>query len=1267
MRRVASSIIRSVVGRGSKKRLRLAKRRVRRLQIESLERRSVMTAGELDLSFGNNGHVTTEFDNTATWGRTALCSALQPDGKIIAAGEGALVRYHPDGTLDASFGESGRVAFPYFAQKIALQTNGRIVVVGKMLDSSQQDFVVARYLSNGTLDNSFDGDGIVLTDFGGVDAANDVAIQSNGRIVVVGSTDNKIAIARFLANGTLDTSFDADGKYVKNFSSHRSDNAFAVALQSDGKIVVAGTSWVTLSSTQSNHDFFVMRLHSRGALDRTFDSDGVAFTNFGFDPVSRDEARDVAIDSNGKIVVSGYAYASYEHNLAIARYLPDGTPDSTFNTNNSGWKTVRFSGYSNNQIAGESVALHPDGRILTMAGADLYQFNADASLDTTFSTDGILRGVNNAKTCLIQPDGRIVTGGSNIGRFEVRRYDAAGDLDLSFSLDGFVETAFGPSLDEAKASTLQADGKLVVVGQSLFGFGIARYQVDGSPDMSFSQIGRTVVDFGPLYESAGATDVTVQADGKIVVVGFAKLKGQTHIIHFATARLNADGSLDNSFSADGKAITNVDGFGWARSVDVQNDGRILVGGGSNYQSAFTLLRYTVDGALDTSFSGDGIAQVITGGGTSSSITALKLLGDGTILAGGEFYPLSNRQYESGLMIAKFRANGSLDQSFANNGRIVDLYNNQRSVSDLAVRADGSFVVTGGTTTYDRFGNRTSNMVVSSYSSTGQLVGQVIPIVHVPTDGDIFSERRADSVASSIVAQPDGKFILAGRYSDSVLVLRLNADGTPDTTFHGDGQLVMKFSSKYSLLANILQQSDGRILVIGSTYTPSQIAPNYDFAIARLLDHVPTTEATLVTVNSAGNIEINDRWSRDNQFEILRSGDSIVLTDTTRDSSARLEIIGVPEAMGNGTKQIAIPLATIVATGRPLVVNGFAGDDLFTFAGDEDPVPATGLLIQGGVGNDKFSLVGSLRNGVWSISEIGNGTVTPSGQLSRRFTGIENAAAGQFHDLFRLGAGNASTLVSVDGGGVSNTIQMMADSDIELGRHPYINDQSSISFQGNINQRISLRGISDAVISGGAGDNLITASQFQGTVRLNGGPGNDRLFGTRNNDVLLGGEGNDIIFGDYGDDLLRGGDGSDLLVGEDGADTIFGDSGNDILIGGFGSDLLNGGLGEDLLIGGHCIPLQRTADEVVRNSLMFGWYSSDSYSDRITLLRDTGVEGSTRLAPHTTIFDDHTVDTLIGGSDLDWFFASNADNGNELNLATSGLRDLENGETLTVIN
>ncbi len=1267
MRRIAGSVIRCVACNDSKKRLRLAKGPVRRLQIESLERRAVMTAGELDLSFGNNGQVTTEFDNSATWGRTALTSVLQPDGKIIAAGEGALARYHPDGTLDASFGESGRVAFPYFAQKMAIQANGRIVVVGKMLDSSQQDFVVARYLSNGTLDNSFDGDGVVVTDFGGVDAANDVAIQSNGRIVVVGATDNKIAIARFLANGALDVSFDADGKFVKNFSNHRSDNAFAVALQPDGKIVVAGTSWVTLSSIESNHDFFVMRLNSRGALDQTFDSDGVALTNFSFGRVSRDEARDLAIDSNGRIVVSGYAYINYEDNLAIARYLPDGSLDSTFNTSNGGLKTVEFPGFSNNQIAGESVALHPDGRILTMAAGQLYQFNADASLDTTFSTDGILRVRNSLQTCLIQPDGKIVASGSNIGRFQVERYDGAGDLDLSFSLDGIVETAFGPSLDEAKASTLQADGKLVVVGQSLFGFGIARYQVDGSPDLSFSQIGRTVVDFGPLYESAGATDVTVQADGKIVVVGFAKLKGQTHIIHFATARLNADGSLDNSFSADGKAITDVDGVGWARSVDVQNDGRILVGGGSNYQSAFTLLQYTVDGALDTTFNGDGIAQLITGGGSSSSITALKLLGDGTILAGGEFYPLSTRKYESGLMIAKFRANGSLDNSFGNHGRIVDNYNYQRSVTDLAVRTDGSIVVVGGTTTYDRFGNRTSNMVVTSYSSTGQIVGQVIPIVQVPTDGDIFSQQRADSVANSIVVQPDGKFIVAGRYRDSVLVLRLNADGTADTSFHGDGQLVMKFSSKYSLLANILQQSDGRILVIGSTYTPSQIARNYDFAIARLLDYVPTTEATQVTVNAAGNLVINDRWSRDNQFEMLRSGDSIVITDTTQDSHALFKITGVPNATGDGTKQISIPLATIEATGKPLVLNGLSGDDLFTFIGDEDTVPTTGLLIQGGVGNDKLSLVGSLRNGVWSISETGNGTVTPSGQLSRRFTGIENVTAGQFHDLFRLGVGNASTLVSVDGGGVSNTIQMMADSDIELVRHPYIGDQSSISLQGNINQRISLRGISDAILAGGAGDNLINASQFQGTVRLNGGPGNDRLFGTRNNDILLGGEGNDVIFGDHGDDLLRGGDGSDLLVGEDGEDTIFGESGNDILIGGFGSDLLNGGLGEDLLIGGHCIPLQRTADEVVRNSLMFGWYSSDTYSDRITLLRDTGVEGSTRLSPHTTVFDDHVVDTLIGGSDLDWFFASNADNGNELNLQTSGLRDLENGETLTVIN
>ncbi len=1236
--------------------------RQRRLRAEHLEQRALLAAGDPDLSFGMGGQVSTEFDNTSTWGKTALASALQTDGRIVVAGEGALARHLPDGTLDASFGVAGRVAFPYYARSIAIQTDGSIVAVGGTDEFYFEDFVVARYLSNGTLDTSFDADGILLTDFGGTETAYGVAIQANGRIVVVGGSNDSIVIARYNTDGALDATFDGDGKFIRRFNTNRSDTAYSVAIDANGKIVVAGTSWVSYTFNSSNRDFFVMRLNTGGFLDRTFDTDGYLNTNFSPGPVSSDEARDVAIQSDGKIVVTGYARINFNDHLAVARYNPDGSLDETFNNSFGGRKAIPIPGFSNRPTAGESVSLLSDGRILTMANGSLYQFTSDGSLDTTFDGDGVLKFGGLVKTSFIQPDGKIIAAGSTGIQFLVMRFATDGSRDVTFSLDGSVETGFGPSIDEAKGSVLQPNGKLIVVGQSLRAFGIARYNANGSPDLRFSQDGRTTIDFGPTTAESGAADVAVQPDGKIIVVGFVRFKGSTSwSSQFAVVRLNVDGSLDTTFSGDGIAITDVGDFGSANAIALQTDGRIVVGG-SGFGQYFTLARYNTDGSPDRTFSGDGIAK-IAGVNNASSISEVRILPDGKLLAVGNFFTYNSSKYGSALMLARFNDNGTIDTSFGTNGRVIDSTGQQRTGNDVAILPDGSFLVAGDTTFYKN-NSASSDTAISRFNSDGARLSTRVFTFDWPIRFDPFETFKSRSAASSILVQPNGKILLAGSYDGYLQIVRLNSDETLDTSFSGDGKSVTQLGEDDSTLADILQQPDGRLIVVGSRKSKYPARANSDFAVARLLEVNEPAASTLVTVNSAGNVQISDLWSRDDKLTIQRTGESVLITDQTEDSHAKFQIVGVAGAIGDGTKQISIPLSTIQATGKPLVVSGLVGDDTLTIIGDEE---VNGLSFVGGPGTDTLSQETSNLSAVWNLNAAGTGSVTQAGRFPRHFSNVEYFVGGQAADTFRLNGATSSLQLRLNGGGGQDTIQLTADADITLLNRSFPSGQSTLSVSGTMTQQTNLKGFESAILIGGAGNNRIDASRFIGPATLLGRQGNDQLIGTQSNDILSGEDGDDVLYGDYGDDTLRGGNGNDFLSGESGNDSLFGETGNDILIGGLGVDLLNGGAGEDLLIGSYSNLLQRFTEASIRDAIVAAWVSADAYTNRVVLLRDTGIAGAMKLTPGTNVLDDSAVDTLIGGSGLDWFFASNAVAGNEIGLATGGLRLLESGEVVTVLS
>jgi uncharacterized delta-60 repeat protein/uncharacterized repeat protein (TIGR01451 family) len=287
------------------------------------------TDGTLDTGFDGDGLATTDFagGNDPGWGM-----ALQADGKIVVAGgaiisdagDFAVARYEADGSLDPTFDGDGRVTTDFqpgsadLGYAVVIQADGKIVVVGVALVAGTNDFAVARYNTDGSLDTIFDGDGLVTTDFRGeLDQISAAAIQGDGKILAVGravvSGEYDFALARYNTDGLLDTTFDTDGKVTTDFGAE-TDLALGVAIQADGKIVVAGRGGVS-----GNRHVALARYSGDGSLDPTFSGDGKLTTGFtGFD-----QAYAASIQADGKIVAAGFAGPDF----ALARYRSEDAAD----------------------------------------------------------------------------------------------------------------------------------------------------------------------------------------------------------------------------------------------------------------------------------------------------------------------------------------------------------------------------------------------------------------------------------------------------------------------------------------------------------------------------------------------------------------------------------------------------------------------------------------------------------------------------------------------------------------------------------------------------------------------------------------------------------------------------------------------------------------------------------------------------------------------------------------------------------------------------
>jgi len=368
-------------------------------------------------------------------------------------------------------------------------TIAKIVVVTFLVLVSLCQPISAQADGNGDLDPTFDSDGIQITPIGPrEDYAKSVALQSDGKIVVAGYSYNgsnqDFAIVRYNTDGSLDTTFSTDGKQTTPIGSSN-DYAHSVAMQGDGKIVVAG--YARIGST----DYFaIVRYNTDGSLDTTFSTDGKETTPIG---VSTDIGQSVVVQSDSKIIVAGYSYNGSNQDFAVVRYNTDGSLDTTFS--GDGKQTTAIG--SGHDLA-RSVALQSDGKIVVAGNAAngsnddfaVVRYNTDGSLDTTFSGDGkqitdISSTRDNGQSVVLQSDGKIVVVGKTYFElydiFAIVRYNTDGSLDTSFDTDGIQTTIIGIVSDLASSVVLQGDGKIVVAGTTIdsdVDFAVVRYSLN---------------------------------------------------------------------------------------------------------------------------------------------------------------------------------------------------------------------------------------------------------------------------------------------------------------------------------------------------------------------------------------------------------------------------------------------------------------------------------------------------------------------------------------------------------------------------------------------------------------------------------------------------------------------------------------------------------------------------------------------------------------------------------------------------------------------
>jgi uncharacterized delta-60 repeat protein len=690
---------------------------------------------------------------------------------------------------------------------IVRQVDGKIIVGGGFgaYNGNSCNYIV-RLNADGTIDRGFD----IGSGFNG--SVYTLAVQSDEKILVGGGftsyngTTTPQYICRLNTDGSIDTTFNHAGDFGAGFG----DIVFTVFLQADGKILVGGQfaeyTDVTNGSTGMNG---IIRLNTDGTYDTSFNNGYL-----GFAPDYPATVRSVVIQSDGKIICGGHfttytdSTGTYE-NKGIARLNTNGTFDTSF-LNGSGYG---FTSIMDDMVSPQlySVALQSDGKILCGGRFDWF-------------TDG--------------------TGGSPYNINCIARLNTDGTFDTSFAAYG--SSGFNR---EVYSIAVWPDNSILVGGDfSAYNGNTAEYLVDLDSDGYYNgNFSGFDSDVYALY---------IQSDSKVIVGGDFSTYGGSEYAPYII-RLKGDGSIDSPSEFE-------TGFnGGVYATVVQPDGKILVGGhfinyNGYYTSRIGITRLNADGKEDLTFNTytGSYSGVFDFGNTVYSIS---LQSDGSIIIGGDFkrYNLIYTQY-----LAKLDATGSLDTTFTSNlgGGPDDL------IQAIAIQPDGKIIIGGQFT---------------------QIDGVTVPyyICRLNADGTLdttfnysggFGGGFDSPGVNAIKIQDDGKILVGGNfhtYNDVINgttsmnnIIRLNTDGTYDTTFNNGGS-GMENSKRFGRVFSIGIQSDGKIICGGTFSGYTDITNTYNSSYIARLDATGSFDTTFSSYNYGFN---------DNVYSILvQADDSIV--------------------------------------------------------------------------------------------------------------------------------------------------------------------------------------------------------------------------------------------------------------------------------------------------------------------------------------------------------------------------------------------------------
>ena len=1132
------------------------------------------------------------------------------------------------GDLDPTFGSGGTVRFPYVSQVgvnttahgVIAQPDGKVILVGSTdpRADGNTDFLVARFNADGSLDKSFGLGGLVRTDVsgGGADVAYGVTVGGNGKIIVVGSSvegsETEAAVVRYNPNGTIDTTFSDDGVRSTGYAG-REDVAYDVLIDAAGKLVLAGAS---------GSDFLLARLNTNGTNDTTFNGDGLDLAGFG----GVEAARGVALLPNGQIVAGGFTTnAVGGSDFAAVLYGATGLRVSGFGED--GKRKVDIAGAADTAWG---VAVDTAGRILLGGTTSVDGFPAvaavrlnptNAAFDTTFSGDGIATSANDLARDYTPVSGGVFTSGDVVtvgGGWTFESFPSMSFRVARFTSTGAADPAFSTGRREGSLVALAPapSGKFLVLSRD---FSVTRYNGDGSGDGTFGQDNSTA----SLPGGDGARDIAFLPDGRAVIAA-------SYLDDVSLVRYTPGGAIDTTFGTNGRVIvalpqpsTDPDNRVTmsVRTIETQPQGGFLVAGTlfdlRDIGVGAGVIRFNADGSLDTTFGGgDGILR--TFGSDDSGFSGLRVQPDGKFI-------LVDDDFNANYFYNRYNADGTDDPTVP--GFSFDPGEDQLSFGPIIEFAPDGKLIGGGTDdgtpegvneegpTTVLFRLNANWTLDTSFAGDGYLTD--LP-AHLPSGDELPGDARLDVSAT---AQPDGKIILVYRnatdsesvppYGD-VGVLRLNVNGTVDTSFGTGGTAVVDFGQVELPGSKALVQSDGRILIsaeilpaggnrgadtpldVGfARLTPTgQLDPSFGtggrvvhrfgngewfiglgpitgseamilrtqpfgstgfvsgngFAISQLDVSLPgTTDPTTPFIAIQNGVLIGRGTGAADTITVRRTGadDVIVQINSTSKQFDMDNFAGGVRLEGlGGNDHITVVDSLLTPVARRVTLDGGAGND--TLTGNNGPDS-----ILGGLGDD--TLVGNAGNDTLDGGDgddfADGGTGTNTHRDIERFPDGGGTASIAIVNrvLTATGTGNADT-ISIARTGGDDVIVWVGS----LNRTLDMDDFDSVLLQGlGGDDRIS---VSDPIatetlfrqvtVEGGTGADTLNGNHADDVVR--GGDGADSLFGGPGRDALFGGAGNDTLNGDTGEDFLDGGDDDDFVDASEGApgDTALGGDGTD---------------------------------------------------------------------------------------------------------------------------